>query len=327
MKMNLKTAWRVAATAVSLMVGMALPAHAAYPERAVTVVVPFAPGQTGDIIARLVAKELQGRLGQAFIVDNRPGTGGRLGTATVARAKPDGYTLLLTSSGPFAIAPALYARTMTYDPVRDFVGIAELASTPQVILVSNQSGVTSLPALVKEALAKDLSYGSAGNGSLQHLTMELLKKELQFPMVHVPFKGSSESKTALIGGQIDASADSLPAVIGSVKSGQIKAVAVVDTRRSEYLPEVPTLTEAGFPAQSAVAFFGLVAPKGVSQEIVRLLHKEATSLIKSPAFQEQMRKQALTLPEERTPEQFDAYLSQEVARWRKVVQEAQVSAE
>lgn len=302
-------------------------AHAAWPTGQVAIVVPFAPGQTGDIVARLVAKELQSRLGQPFIVENRVGGGGRIGTAYVAKAKPDGYTLLLTSSGPFAIAPALYARDITYNPVRDFAGIAETGSTPQIIAVSNQSGLTNFSSLVKQAKTSDMSYGSAGNGSLQHLTMELLKKELDFPMVHVPFKGSSESKTAVIGNTLPVTSDSLPAIYGNLKSGQMKALAVVDDKRSPYLPDVPTLQEAGFPKLSAVAFFGLVAPKGTPKDVVALLNKELVALLRTPAFQEKLKEQALTLPQERTPEQFDAYLAEEVARWKKAVQTANVRGE
>jgi len=302
-------------------------AQTPWPSRTVTIVVPFAAGQTGDIIARMISKELQNKFKQAFVVENRPGSGGRIGTAFVARAKPDGYTLLLTSTGPFAIAPALYPKETKYNPLTDFTGIAETASTPQVIAVSNGSGIKSFSDLVKQAKAKDMSYGSAGNGSLQHLTMELLKKEIGFPIVHVPFKGSSESRTAVLGNTLEVTSDSLPPLVGSIKNNQLKAVAVVDEKRSAYIPDVPTLSELGFPKLSAVAFFGLVAPKGTSKEIVEALNREVIAMFKTPAFQEQMRTQALTPPSERTPEQFNAYLSSEVARWKKVVDEAKVTSE
>jgi len=302
-------------------------AQSPWPGGTVTVVVPFAAGQTGDIVARMVSKELQARFKQSFVVDNRPGSGGRIGTTYVSRAKPDGYTLLLTSSGPYAIAPALYPKDTKYNPVSDFVGIAETASTPQVIAVSNGSGITSFADLVKQANAKDMSYGSAGNGSLQHLTMELLKKEIGFPLVHVPFKGSSESKTAVIGNTLEVTSDSLPPLVGSIKGHQLKAIAVIDDKRSAYLPDVPTLGEQGFPKLSAVAFFGLVAPKGTPKEVVDALNREIVAMFKTPAFQEQMRTQALTPPAERTPEQFNAYLADEVTRWKKVVDEAKVTGE
>jgi len=302
-------------------------AQADWPERQVTIVVPFAPGQTGDMIARMVSKELEGKFGKAFIVENRPGSGGRIGTTYAARAKPDGYTLLMTSTGPFAITPALYPHETKYDPLKDFVGIAETASTPQVIAASNASGITSFADMVERAKAKDLSYGSAGNGSLQHLTMELLKKEIGFPMVHVPFKGSAESKTALISNTLEVTSDSLPPLLTSIEAKQIKPLAVVDVKRSPYIPDVPTLEELGFPKLSAVAFFGLVAPQGTPKEVVQAINKEVIAMFKTPVFQQQMRAQALTLPAERSPEQFSAYLAEEVGHWKKVVQQAKVSVD
>jgi tripartite-type tricarboxylate transporter receptor subunit TctC len=302
-------------------------AHAAWPTAPVTIVVPFAPGQTGDIIARLVGKELSVKYGQTFIVDNRAGGGGRIGTAFVAKAKPDGYTLLLTSTGPYAIAPVLYPKGLQYDPVRDFTGVAETASTPQVIAVSPQSGITSFADLVKKAKASDMSYGSAGNGSTQHLTMELLKKELGFPMVHVPFKGSSESKMQVIGGGLPVTSDSLPAIYPNINNGQLKALVVIDDKRSEYLPNVPTIVEAGFPKLSTVAFFGLVAPKATPKEVVDQLNHDIIAMFRTPAFKEKLKEQALTPPQERTPAQFTAYLTEEVARWQKIVQESNVTVD
>lgn len=321
MKINVHTF--AAAAAFALAAGTA---HAAWPTAPVTIVVPFAPGQTGDIIARMVSKQLEARFKQAFVVENRAGGGGRIGTAFVARAKPDGYTLLLTSTGPYAIAPALYPKDTKYDPT-SFTAIAETASTPQVIASSNASGITSFADLVKRAKTKDLSYGSAGTGSLQHLTMELLKKELGFPIVHVPFKGSSESKTAVLSNTLEVTSDSLPPLVSSIQGKQLKALAVVDDKRSPYIPDVPTLGELGFPKVSAVAFFGLVAPKGTPKEIVNDLNREVVAMFKTPAFQEQMRAQALTPPAERTPEQFDAYLAAEAARWKKVIEDAKITAE
>lgn len=316
--------------AAGLFLGAGIPvtnAAAAWPTAPVTIVVPFAAGQTGDIIARLVGKELAERLGQPFVVNNKGGGGGRIGTAYVAKAKPDGYTLLMTSTGPFALAPALYERTMQYDPVRDFTGIAEAATTPQIIAVSPKSGINSFGDLVKQAKQSDLSYGSAGNGSTQHLTMELLKKELNFPLVHVPFKGSAESKTQIISGMIPVTSDSLPAIYANIKAGQMKAIAVVDKQRSAYLPDVPTLSESGFPALSTVAFFGLVAPKNTPKEVVNTLNKNMVEILRTPGFQQKLKELAMTPPSEKTPEQFTAYLAEEVARWKKIVQESNVKVE
>lgn len=302
-------------------------AAAEWPANPVTIVVPFAPGQTGDIIARLVAKELQGALKQSFVVDNRAGGGGRIGTAFVAKAKPDGYTLLLTSSGPFAIAPALYPKSMSYDPAKSFAGVADIASTPQVIAASAKSDIKSFASMVSAAKTSDLSYGSAGNGSLQHLTMELLKTELKFPMVHVAFKGSSESKTAVIGNQLPLTSDSLPAIQTSLQSGQLRALAVVDEQRSPYLPNVPTVGELGYPGLSAVSFFGLVTPKATPREVVQQLNKQVAAMLRSTEFQNRLKEQALTPSPQRTPEEFDAYLASEINRWQRVVTTANVQVE
>ncbi len=311
----------------ALALAVVAPAFAAWPSAPVTIVVPFAAGQTGDIVARLIGKELASQLGQPFIVDNRPGSGGRTGTAYVAKAKPDGYTLLMTSTGPYALAPALYPKLTPYNPVKDFVGIAEAASTPQIIAVSNQSGITSFQDLVKQAKSKDLSYGSAGNGSTQHLTMEILKKEIGMPMVHVPFKGSAESKMQVMSGLLQVTSDSLPAIYANLQGGQLRAVAVVDDKRSPYLPNVPTLQEQGFPKLNTVAFFGLVAPRGTPKEVVDVLNKRVVALFRTPAFQEKMKELALTPPEERTSEQFTSYLEKEVTRWKKFVDDAKVQVE
>lgn len=302
-------------------------AHAAWPTSPVTIVVPFSPGQTGDIVARMLTKELQDKFKQSFIVDNKPGSGGRIGTAFVARAKPDGYTLLLTSSGPYAIAPALYPKDTRYDPFTSFAGIAALATTPQVIAVSNASGITSFQDMVTKAKSKDMSYGSAGNGSLQNLTMELLKKEISFPMVHVPYKGSSESKMALVANNLEVTADSLPPLVSSIQAKQIKAIAVIDEKRSPYIPDVPTLGELGFPKLSAVAFFGLVAPAGTPKEVVDALNREIVSITRTAGFQDQLKGQSLTAATESTPDQFTAYLKEEAKRWKKVVNDANISAE
>lgn len=291
---------------------------AAYPDRPVTIMVPFPAGQTGDIIARTVGEQLSKKLGQSFIVENRGGAGGRIGTGFAARSKNDGYTLLLTSSGPFAIAPSLYS-TLNYDPLKDFEPVADIAATPQILAVSNQSGINSVEDLLKKARSEDISYATAGNGSTQHLTVELIKQELKAPMVHIPFKGSAESKTQVMSGLIPFTSDSLPAILPQIKSGQIKALAVVDTERSEYLPDVPTLAELGYPKLSTVAFFGLMAPKGTPKEVIDTLNKNVLEILNSPETTKRFEELALTRAKERTPEEFREYLTSEVAKWKKVI--------
>lgn len=305
---------------------MASAAAAAYPEKPVTILVPFPAGQTGDLIARAIGDQLAQRLGQSFIVDNRGGAGGRIGTTTASRARNDGYTLLLTSTGPFAIAPSLYA-DVNYDPLKDFVAVADIALTPQVIAVSNESGIQNFSELLEQAKTDDLSYASAGNGSTQHLTMELLKKELDFPMLHIPFKGSAESKTQVMSGLIPATSDSLPAVLPQIEAGQLKAIAVVDVERSEYIKDVPTLVEAGYPELSTVAFFGLVAPAGTPQDIVDTLNSHVNEIMGQAEMQQRFREMALTPAPSRTAQEFQRYLADEVEKWAAIIEGAGVSLE
>lgn len=302
---------------------MASTAHAAYPEKPVTIFVPFPAGQTGDLIARAIGEQLSQRLGQSFIVENRGGAGGRIGTSAASRASNDGYSLLLTSSGPYAIAPALYSE-VKYDPVNDFVGIADIALAPQVIAVSNESKIDSFKALVEQAQAQDLSYASAGNGSTQHLTMELLKKEMEFPMVHIPFKGSAESKTQVMSGLIPATSDTLPAVLPQISAGQLKAIAVVDDVRSPYLPDVPTLHEQGYPKLNTVAFFGMVAPAGTPKEAIDTLNQHINEILATPEVQQRFKDMALTVAPKRTPEEFQQHLASEVAKWKGIIDGANV---
>ncbi|RTZ39230.1 tripartite tricarboxylate transporter substrate binding protein [Candidimonas sp. SYP-B2681] len=299
---------------------------AAYPDRPVTIMVPFPAGQTGDIIARTVGEQLTKKLGQSFIVENRGGAGGRIGTGFAARGKNDGYTLLLTSTGPFAIAPSLYS-TLNYDPLNDFEPVADIAATPQILAVSKESGINNVEGLLKKARSEDISYASAGNGSTQHLTVELIKQELKVPMVHIPFKGSSESKTQVMSGLIPFTSDSLPAILPQIKSGQLKPIAVVDLERSEYLPDVPTLAELGYPKFSTVAFFGLMAPKGTPKEVVDTLNKNVIEILNSPETTKRFEELALTRAKERTPEEFREYLTSEVAKWKKVIDDADAKIE
>lgn len=299
---------------LTLIIGVA---HA-YPTGTVTIVVPFPAGQTGDIIARTLAVELAKKYGKPFVIDNRPGAGGQIGTTYAARAKNDGSVLLMTSSGPFAIAPVLYPGTLPYQPLRDFSVIVEAATTPQILAVSNDSGIKNVDDLVKAAKAKEITYASAGNGSTQHLSMELLKQQLGIQMLHIPFKGSSESKTQVMSGLIPVTSDSLPAILPQIKAGQLRAIAVLDTVRSPYLPGVPTLAEQGYPKFTTLAFFGLVAPKGTPTAVVDSLNKAVNEIIKTPAIQEKYKELALTPPIEKTPEQFSHYLASEMAKWAKV---------
>ncbi|MGO1767344.1 MAG: Bug family tripartite tricarboxylate transporter substrate binding protein [Advenella sp.] len=312
---------------VGLAVGWSLAAvscaQAQYPEKPVSIIVPFPAGQTGDLIARTVGEKLSKALGQAFIVENKGGAGGTIGTGYAARAKPDGYTLLLTSTGPFSIAPQLY-KSLSYDPLKDLQPIAEIATSPQVLAVNPDNGINSLRDLVAKAKQEDLNFASAGTGSTQHLTMEYFLSTAGAKMTHVPFKGSSEAQPQVISGLISGLSDTLPAILPQIKAGRLKALAVVDSERSEFLPDTPSTDQAGFPGLNTVAFFALMAPKDTPPDVIELLNTQVNKTLKDPAMLEQFKKLALTPAKEQTAAQFTAYLEDEAQKWEKITDTAKV---
>ena len=298
-------------------------AQAQYPEKPVSIIVPFPAGQTGDLIARTVGEKLSKALGQAFIVENKGGAGGTIGTGYAARAKQDGYTLLLTSTGPFSIAPHLY-KSLSYDPLNDLQPIAEIATSPQVLAVNPDNGINSLKDLVAKAKQEDLNFASAGTGSTQHLTMEYFLSKVGAKMTHVPFKGSSEAQPQVISGLISGLSDTLPAILPQIKAGRLKALAVVDSERSTFLPDTPSTDEAGFPGLNTVAFFALMAPKGTPPDVIELLNAQVNKTLKDPTTLEQFKKLALTPAKEQTAAQFTAYLEDEAQKWKTIADTAKV---
>jgi tripartite-type tricarboxylate transporter receptor subunit TctC len=296
-------------------------AWAAYPTRPVTIVVPFPGGQTGDIIARSIGEQLSRKFGQPFIIENKPGAGGTLGTGFAARAVNDGYTLLLTSTGPFAIAPSLYSK-LSYDPLKDFDPVVDIAVTPQVLAVSEASGIKSVKDLVAAAKKGDLSYASAGNGSTQHLTMEIFDRAVGVKMTHIPFKGSAEAQTQVLGGLIAVTSDSLPAILPQIKANKLRALAIVDAERTPFLPDVPTLAEAGYHSDSTLAFFGLMAPRGTPKEVVDTLNQTINEMLKTPEIQKRFDFLALTPAKANTAPEFAAFLANEITKFKKIVGDA-----
>jgi len=296
-------------------------AMAAYPAKSVSIVVPFPPGQTGDIIARVVSEQLSKRLNETFIVINKAGAGGTIGTNFAAHAKGDGYTLLLTSTGPFSIAPALYSQ-LPYSPLKDFEPVVEVATAPQVLLTGSKSSFNSLDSFLKEAKSADMTFASSGNGSTQHLTMEIFKKAAGIKLLHVPFKGSAEADTQVIGGLIPIMFDTLSAVLPHIEAGKLKALAVADSERSPYLPQVKSLAELGYPSVRGVAFFALMAPKGTPKEIVDLLNSTVNDFMKTPEMKEQFKRLALTPAKVRSSGEFTAYLQSEATKWAQAVKDA-----
>jgi tripartite-type tricarboxylate transporter receptor subunit TctC len=238
--------------------------------------VPFPAGQSTDILARVTAEQLGKALGQQVIVENRPGAAGSIGADVAAKAAPDGYTLLMVTISTHGIAPALYPK-LPYDPLKDFAPIINVGLTPQVLMASLKSGITSVQDLVAKAKTGDLNYGSSGNGSASHLAVEQLRNNAGIKLTHVPFKGNADAYLALQSGDIQIMSDAIPGAVGPVRSGKVKAIGIADTKRSPYLPDLPTIIEQGVPDVVAVGWIGLSAPANVPEPILDRLNSRGAA--------------------------------------------------
>jgi len=304
-------------------------AQTAWPSKAVRIVVPFAAGGTTDILARALAPELQKVFGQPFIVDNKPGAGGNNGAAEVAKAAPDGHTLLMGTVGTHAINASLYSK-MPYDHVKDFVPITLVAGVPNVLVLNpanaQKYGIDSVPALIRYAKAKpgQLNLASSGNGTSIHLAGELFKSMTGTFMLHLPYGGSGPALIDLMGGNTDLMFDNLPSSLPHIRSGKLKALAVTSAVRSTALPDLPTVEEAGGPALKgfeASSWFGLLAPAGTRMDIVNRLQQETAKALASPALKERLQAQG-AIPSGMTSAEFARHIAAETAKWAKVVKAA-----
>ena len=287
-------------------------AHAAYPEKSIRLVVPWPAGGGSDATARIVARHLQDRLKQQVVVDNKPGAAGNIGTEIVARAAPDGYTLLL-SSGPFSVNPSLF-KTLPFDTVRDFAPISQIASSPSVIVVLTSSPVRSLADF--QALAKDVA--SPGNGSAQHLAMELLRKRASLSLTHVPYKGGAPALNDLLGGQVPVMISGYPEVSGHLKAGKLRALVVTTPTRLALLPDVPTLMELNLADSGTAGWTGLHAPAGTPADVINRINAEVTAILAQADVREQLGNLGLQI-HRTTPTEFAAFVTEQIARWREAV--------
>ena len=304
----------LAALALCLLAGWAS-AQGAWPNRAVRIVVPFPAGQTTDVIARLLAQQFTESVGQSFFVDNKAGAAAIIGTEQVKNAPPDGYTLLMASSGPLAINPSLYSK-LPYDTLRDFQPIGMIVSVPQFLVVNKDfppNNLKELIAYVKQNPGKT-NYGSGGSGLTNHLTMELLKTAAGLQITHVPYKGAAAAITGLIAGEINMMFESGPAVIPHVKSGKLKVIAVGTKARSVVLPEVPTVAESGVPGFAAVAWAAFLAPAGTPRPIIQKMNSELNAVLSKPGIKERLIALGAE-PVETTPEQTSAFFKSEPEIW------------
>ncbi|MEY4751769.1 MAG: hypothetical protein RIQ60_3983 [Pseudomonadota bacterium] len=313
-----------------LAAGWAAPAAAqsSWPNKPIRIVVPFAPSGTTDILARALAPELQKSLGVAVVVDNKPGAGGNIGAAEVAKSAADGYTLLMGTVGTHAINVSLYPK-LPYDPVKDFVPISLVASVPNVLVLNpakaEQYGIRSVSDLARFARANPdkLNMASSGNGTSIHLAGELFKTLTGGGMVHSPYKGSGPALIDLMGGNVDLMFDNLPSALPHIKSGKLKALAVTSAQRSSALPDLPTVAEVGpddgsLKAYEASSWFGLLAPAGTSTDIVNRLYHETAKALATPALKERLLAQG-ALPGGNSPAEFARMTDDETRKWARVV--------
>ncbi|KNY08236.1 ABC transporter substrate-binding protein [Achromobacter piechaudii] len=305
---------------------IAAPAHAAWPDRPITLIIPAAPGGTTDISARLIADKLAGKLGQQIIVENRAGAAGIIGAQTLARAKPDGYTLLMGNIGPNAINYALY-KTLPYQPA-DFAPVTLVISVPNVLVVNAASPVRSVADLQAQARRDptQLSFGSSGAGQSPHLSGELFKQRAGVAGTHIPYKGAGPAVAALLGQQFTFMIDNLPSSMPYIQSGKLRALAVTSDQRLAELPDVPTMAEAGVRDMVVTAWFGLIAPAGTPPEVIDKLYAATRDVVRSPDISGRFKSMGGQAGGN-TPAEFSAFIDQERARWKQIVDTAGLAQE
>jgi tripartite-type tricarboxylate transporter receptor subunit TctC len=307
---------------ILLAVAMALAAPAfsqSFPSRPVRFVVPFAPGGSTDTLARTMGVKLADALGQQVVVDNRTGGNGDIGMMIVAKAPADGHTIVLGYIANLAIAPSLYAK-MPYDPVQDFAPITQPASSPNVLTAHPSVQAKSLKELIALAKASPgkLSFASTGVASVGHLTGELINNLAGIRMIHVPYKGSGQAVTDILGGHVHVMFSGFSSTLAHIKSGKLRALAVTGAKRTPALAEVPTIAEQGFPGVEATAWYGVLAPAGTPKPVVTRLHGELVKVLKQPDVVQRLDGLGFEIVGS-TPEQFGAYIKSEIVKWAKVV--------
>lgn len=319
----MKTLMPVALLAASLL-SLPLQAATAFPTKPIRIIVAYTPAGTTDILARAIGQKMSETWNQPVIVDNRAGAAGNIGTEVAARATADGHTLLMGTAGTHGINVSLY-RKLSWHPVNDFAPVSLSAMVPNIMVVNNSLPVKNVREFVAHVKANPgkLSYGSPGNGSTAHLSMELFKSMTGSTIVHIPYKGSAGVLTDVMGGQIAVTIDNMPPYIPQVKSGKIRALAVSTNKRSSAMPDLPTIAEAGVPGYEAGAWFGLLAPAGTPKAIVAQLSAESARIIKLPDVSKRVSELGAE-PVGSTPEQFGELIKTEIAKWAKVIKDANV---
>ena len=312
---------------LALTASVALSAAAAWPEKSVNVIVPFPAGGSTDTIARAMAQHMGEKLGQPFVVDNRPGATGTIGATAVKRAAPDGYTLLVASLGPFVIAPHL-VKNIPYDAVKDFDYISLPVQAPNVLVASPAQKARTVADVIAALKAQPgkISFASSGNGSSDHLSAELFWQQSGTSGLHIPYKGGAPAINDLLGGQVDFSFQNVNAVLPHIRAGKLHAIAVTGDRRSPVLPDVPTLAEAGVKGAEIYSWQGLAAPRGLPAEVKKKLADAAIQAISEPALKKRLTEQGMEIVAN-TPEEFAAFQAREYARWKTLIETRRITAD
>jgi tripartite-type tricarboxylate transporter receptor subunit TctC len=295
-------------------------ALAAWPEKPIRIVVTFSAGGASDIVARVISEPLSKALGQPVVIDNKPGAGGTIGGLDVARAAPDGYTLMLSNSTPTSIGPFTVPK-QPYDPVKQFTHVAMLGVAPVLLMANPKTGPATLKDLPKAAAAPGYSFGSGGPGSIGHIVGEMAKGAMKIQMTHIPYKGGAPMTTDLISGQIPVGIDVITAFVPMVKDGKIRALAVTTRTRSPLLPDVPTVTELGLPQLVAENYFGVSGPAGLPAEVIDKLNGAIDKILVDPAIVKRFEELGLTVAKGHSPE-FTAFVAKQVADWAPVIKAA-----
>ncbi|MFZ9149792.1 MAG: Bug family tripartite tricarboxylate transporter substrate binding protein [Burkholderiales bacterium] len=313
----------VALLAASVL-SLPIEAATAFPNKPIRIIVAYTPAGTTDILARAIGQKMSETWGQPVIVDNRAGAAGNIGTEVAARSTPDGHTLIMGTAGTHGINVSLY-RKLSWHPVNDFAPVSLSAMVPNIMVVNNSLPVKNVREFVAHVKANPgkLSYGSPGNGSTAHLSMELFKSMTGSNIVHIPYKGSAGVLADVMGGQIAVTIDNMPPYIPQVKAGKIRALAVSTNKRSSAMPDLPTIAEAGVPGYEAGAWFGLLAPAGTPKAILAQLSAESARILKLPDISKRISELGAE-PVGSTPEQFAALINSEIAKWAKVIKDANV---
>jgi len=323
LRMTRRTAL-IAAAALACSASQVTWAQTDYPSKPVRVIVAFTAGGTTDIIARAVGQKLSERLKQSFVIDNKPGGGGNIGTELAARAVPDGYTLIINSVGPIAVNPTLYKK-LAINPLVDLVPIVQIADVPNVLVVNPSVPAKTMEEFIAYAKTKpgELNYGSTGIGTSSHLSGYMLSKRAGIETTHVPYKGA-EALNDLLAGRLQFMFATIPSVIQHIQAGKLRAIAVTSVKRSRSMPDVPTVAERGFPGFEAGSWFGFFAPKGTPEHVIATMNKAVNDVL--PSLEAQLVREGAD-PVGGTPQQFTQFVQKEFEKWRVVVRESGATAE